>query len=156
MSPSVISIFEYADFRRFLEDYQARRQALDKSFTRSRFCRELGLPNTRSFFNDVVKGARPLSSVNVERFIAALGMNEAEGCYFRVLVGFNQSVIPGERELLFDQLVSLNNAPVRVVSPEEYEFYRHWHHTTVFSLLDVLEFRDDYAGLAKRVFPPLT
>src|SRR5690606_17777158 len=120
MAPHALNVFDFVDFKMFLKDYQAQRQALDKSFTRSRFCRELGLPNTRSFFNDVVKGARPLSSVNVERFIAALGMNEAEGCYFRVLVGFNQSVIPGERELLFDQLVSLNNAPVRVVSPEEY------------------------------------
>lgn len=156
MSPPVISIFDYADFRKFLEDYQAHRQAMDKSFTRSRFCRELGLPNTRSFFNDIIKGTRPLSKTYVERFVMALQMNENEAQYFRVLVDFNQSEIPRERELLFDQLVSLNSTPTRLVSAEEYEFYRHWHHTTIFSLLDVLEFSDDYAALAKRVFPAIS
>jgi uncharacterized protein (TIGR02147 family) len=156
MAPQLSSIFEFADFRKFLEDYQARRQAQDKSFTRSRFCKELGLPNTRSFFNDIIKGTRPLSKTYVERFIAALGMSENEAQYFRVLVEFNQSDIPRERELLFDQLVSLNSTPTRFVSQDEYEFYRHWHHTTIFSLLDVLDFTDDYAGLAKRIFPAIS
>lgn len=156
MAPQISSLFEFADFRKFLEDYQGRRQALDKSFTRSKFCKELGLPNTRSFFNDIIKGSRPLSKTYVERFILALNMNEEEAQYFRVLVDFNQSELPRERELLFDQLVSLNRTPSRFVSPDEYEFYRQWHHTTVFSLLDVLDFTDDYQGLAKRIFPAIT
>lgn len=156
MAPQIINIFDFVDFRSFLQEYQARRQAADKSFTRSRFCRELGLPNTRSFFNDIVKGTRPLSRTYVERFILALEMSGNEAQYFRVLVDFNQSDIPRERELLFDQLVSLNSTPTRLINPDEYEFYRHWRHTTVFSLLDVLDFRDDYAGLAKRIFPPVS
>lgn len=156
MAPHALNVFDFVDFRMFLKDYQAQRQAVDTSFTRSRFCRELGLPNTRSFFNDIVKGTRPLSKTYVERFVIALEMNENEAQYFRVLVEFNQSEIPRERELLFDRLVSLNNTPKRLISPEEYEFYRHWHHTTIFSLLDVLEFRDDYAALAKRIFPPVS
>jgi len=156
MSPKYSSVFDYADFRKYLREYQARRQAEDKSFTRSRFCWDLGLPNTRSFFNDIIKGARPLTKTYVERFILTIGMGENEAQYFRVLVDFNQSDIPRERELLFDQLVSLNSTPTRFVSQDEYEFYRHWHHTTIFSLLDVIDFADDYAGLAKRIFPPVT
>jgi uncharacterized protein (TIGR02147 family) len=156
MAPQLLSLFDFSDFRKFLVDYQAKRQAQDRTFTRSRFCRELGLPNTRSFFNDIIKGTRPLSRNYVERFVLALNMNEEEARYFRTLVDFNQSDRPGERELLFDQLVSLNRTPARFVSPDEYEFYRHWHHSTVFSLLDVLDFKDDYAALAKRIFPPIS
>lgn len=156
MSPPVCNVFEFADFRKFLEAYQAKRQAADKRFTRSRLCRELGLPNTRSYFNDIVKGTRALSRNAVERFILTLGLDEEEARYFRVLVDFNQSEEPRQRELLFDQLISLNRTPTRLVRPEEYEFYRHWHHTTIFSLLDVIEFRDDFAGLARRVLPPIT
>jgi uncharacterized protein (TIGR02147 family) len=156
MTPRYSNPFEFADFRKFLEDYQAKRQAEDKKFTRSRFCKELGLPNTRSYFNDIIKGIRPLSKNSVERFVRALELNEEEAQYFRILVDFNQSDRPRERELLFDQLVSLNRTPTRFVSPEEYEFYRHWHHTTVFSLLDVLDFKGEYAALAKRIFPAIT
>jgi uncharacterized protein (TIGR02147 family) len=156
MTQALLNVFEYADFRKFLADYQAARQAREKSFTRSRFCRELGLPNTRSFFNDVIKGLRALSKNYVERFVEALALNDEEARYFRVLVEFNQSERPGQREMLFDQLVSLNRTPARFVNPDEYEFYRHWYHTTVLSLLDVLEFKDDYAMLARRVLPAIT
>jgi uncharacterized protein (TIGR02147 family) len=156
MAPQITSIFDFADFRKFLDDYQKRRQAQDRSFTRSKFCRELGLPNTRSFFNDIVKGTRTLSKTYIERFIVALNMNENEAQYFRVLVDFNQSSIPRERESLFDQLVSLNSTPSRLVTADEYEFYRHWHHTTIFSLLDILDFTDDFSGLAKRIFPAIS
>lgn len=155
MAPALINVFEYVDFRKFLEDYHARRQAQDRTYTRSRLCNELGLPNTRSFFNDVVKGSRVLSKTYVERFVRAFGMDADEARYFRVMVDFNQSSNPHERELYFDQLVSLNRTPSRAVNPDEYEFYRHWHHTTIFSLLDVIEFRDDYAALAKRVLPSI-
>jgi len=156
MNAPLNEVFEFVDFRKFLEDYQAKRQAADKRFTRSRFCRELGLPNTRSYFNDIVKGTRPLSKGAVERFVQTLGLDEEASRYFRVLVDFNQSEDPGEREMLFDQLVSLNRTPKRFVRPEEYEFYRQWYHTTVFSLLDVIDFSGDYAGLAKRVLPAIT
>lgn len=156
MEPRVSNLYEFADFRKFLEDYQVRRQAEDKTFTRSKLCRELGLPNTRSYFNDIVKGAKPLSKNAVERFVRALRMDEEEARYFRVLVDFNQSVHSLERELLFDQLVALNRTPARFVSPEEYEFYRYWHNTTIYSLLDVIDFKDDYTGLAKKIFPPIT
>jgi uncharacterized protein (TIGR02147 family) len=160
MPEQVCNVFEYADFRKFLEDYQAGRQAADKTFTRARFCKELGLPNTRSFFNDIVKGARSVSRNYVERFTRALGLGEQEAEYFRVLVEFNQSEDPRDREMLFDRLVSLNRTPARFIRPEEYEFYRRWHHTTIFSLLDVIDFRGDergdYAALAKRVLPRVT
>ena len=156
MSDCASNVFEFADYRKFLADYQAKRQAADRAFTRARFCKELGLPNTRSFFNDIVKGSRTLSKTYVERFTRALGLDEEESQYFRVLVDFNQSDSPRDREMLFERLVSLNRTPSRFIKPDEYEFYRRWHHTTIFSLLDVIEFRGDYAALAKRVLPRIT
>jgi len=156
MSLSFANVYEFSDFREFLAAYQAARQTKEKSFTRSRFCRELGLPNSRSFFNDIVKGTKPVSKNFLERFIQAMGMDAAEGHYFRTLAQFNQSTQPQEREALFDQLVALNQTPKRFITSEQYEFYRHWHHTTVFSLLDVIDFRDDFAALAKRVLPRIS
>lgn len=156
MNPSVSNLFEFADFRKFLGDYQEKRQARDKTFTRSQFCKDLGLPNTRSYFNDIVSGGKVLSKTYVERFIQVLRMDEDEGQYFRILVDFNQSIHDKERELLFDQLISLNRTPKKFVDPGEYEFYKHWYHTVIFALLDVHPFSDDYPGLAKRVYPSIS
>lgn len=153
MSPLYVNVYEFSDFRLFLAEYQAARQTKDKTFTRSRFCREIGLPNSRSFFNDIVKGSKPLSKVFLERFVKAMGLDPQESQYFRTLAQFNQSTQSQEREALFDQLVTLNQTPKRFVTPEQYEFYRHWQHTALFALLDVVDFKDDFALLAKRVLP---
>lgn len=156
MNPQVISLFDFADYRKFLEEYQNKRQSQEPAFTRIRFCAELGLPNTRSFFSDVVAGRRHISKSYVERFVRALRMDDDEARYFRVLVDFNQCDHDKEREHLFEQLVALNRTPRKFVGPEQYEFYRHWHHTAVFVMLQMKPFAGDYADLARSLFPPIT
>ena len=156
MNPQILNLFEFADFRKFLEEYQQRRQAQDKAFTRSRFCRELGNPNSRSYFNDIVKGNKFLSASYAERFARVMRLDEEESRYFRVLVDFNQAAYEIDRELLFDQLVALNRTPRKFVDPDQYTFFRRWHHSAVLSLLDIHEFRGDAADLAKRLQPTIT
>ncbi len=53
-----VNIFEFTKFRKFLAEYQERRQAAEPSFSRTEFCNLLGLPNTRSYFNDTSSGSR--------------------------------------------------------------------------------------------------
>ena len=156
MNPVISNLFEFADFRKFLEDYQEKRQLREKAFTRSQFCKDLGLPNTRSYFNDIVRGGKVLSKTYVNRFIQVLRMDEEEGQYFRILVDFNQSSHDKEREILFDQLISLNRTPKKFIGPKEYEFYKRWYHTVVFALMEVHDFKDDFTGLSKKVYPHIT
>ena len=67
-----VNIFEFTKFRKFLAEYQERRQAAEPSFSRTEFCNLLGLPNTRSYFNDVVQGKRVTDNMR-ERFINVSG-----------------------------------------------------------------------------------
>ena len=46
-----VNIFEFTKFRKFLAEYQERRQAAEPSFSRTEFCNLLGLPNTRSYLS---------------------------------------------------------------------------------------------------------
>ena len=100
-----LNIFEFSDFRKFLEKYQNLRRAEDSSFARSQLCKELGLPNTRSYFNDIVKGTRNITVNYIERFVKILGMTQEEAQYFRILVYFDQSTYEQElRELLGSEM----------------------------------------------------
>ena len=83
-------IYAYLDFREFLRDYQQKRQAADRKFTKAHVCRLLGLPNTRSYFVNVLKD-KEVTREFVERFIFAFRLGDEEAQYFRVLVQFNQS-----------------------------------------------------------------
>jgi uncharacterized protein (TIGR02147 family) len=149
------NIFGYNDFRKFLSDYYAFRHAGDPTFSKAYICRELGLPNSRSYFQDVLNG-KSVSELKVPLFIKLANLDNDEARYFRVLVRFNQCNDPEEKELLLDQLVTLNRTPQRLLSNEGFSYYKEWYHSVVKAILEVVDFKDDYTDLAKRLLPPIT
>lgn len=149
------NIYEYNDFRKYLRDYQEKRQVFDQGFTKSYFSKVLGLPNTRSFFTDVLSG-KTVTPNFVERFIAVLNLSADEAQFFNALVRFNQAENANERELFFEQLIMLNKTPKKILSKKLFVYYKNWYNSVVRALLDVKNFGDDYTALAKMVFPPIT
>jgi uncharacterized protein (TIGR02147 family) len=148
-------IYEYNDFRGYLEDYYQVCHLKDKRFNRSSFSKLLGLPNTRSFFGDVVRGKK-ISEAFTERFINVLGLDQDESNYFRALVRHNQSNNPDERQILFEQLISLNKVQRKIINKNVFEYYRNWYNGAIRAILDYVDFIDDYAGLAKRLIPSVS
>ncbi len=149
------NIFAYNDFRKFLDEYYAFTHRIDGSFTKARICKELGLPNSRSYFQDVLKG-KFVSELKVPLFIKLLRLSHDESQYFRVLVKFNQCDDPEEKELLLDQLISLNRTPQKILSPKAYSYYKEWYHSIVKAVLEVIDFKGDYAGIGRKLLPPIS
>lgn len=156
--PALPNIFDYNDFRKYLSDYQAARHAFDKTFTKSYLCKKLGIENSRGYFGDVIAG-KPVTASYISRFVKVLELGKDESQFFRVLVKFNQSEYdPEERELYFDQLISLNKTPTKVIDPKAYAYYKDWHNAALRAILNIFDCagKDDVKSLAKKVFPPIT
>lgn len=149
------NIFSYSNFREYLSEYQASRYTTDQSFTKSNLSRMLGLPNTRSYFTDVLKGKK-VSGSFVERFTSVLKLNESESKYFRALVKYDQAESSEEKQAFFNQLLGLNNVPKRILEKKAGEYYSNWFICVVRAILDIIDFKDDFTFLAKKVFPPIT
>jgi uncharacterized protein (TIGR02147 family) len=149
------SIYEYNDFRRYLADYQKATVQSDKSFSASSICRRLGMPNTRSYFADVLKG-KLVTDTFVDRFAGLLKLSTEEERFFRTLVSFNQAATAELKEWHFEQLIALNRTPKRVVDPQTYLFYKEWYHTAVWAVLDIINFKNAYADLARKLTPAIT
>ncbi|MEN9309746.1 MAG: hypothetical protein RL173_3678 [Fibrobacterota bacterium] len=149
------SVYEYNDFRKYLKDWFESARAGENRLSKSEASRRLGLPNTRSYFSDVL-GGKIVTELFVERFVVFLGLDPEKARYFRTLVRFNQAQTPDERETAFDQLVALNRTPKRVLDPVEYSYYRHWYHGAIRALLAVEDYADDVAALASRLVPSVT
>jgi uncharacterized protein (TIGR02147 family) len=148
------NIFGYNDFRKYLDDFYSLRRQAEKGFTKTYICKELGLPNTRSYFRDVLNG-KYVSDLKIPLFIRLLGLDKNESQYFRVLVRFNQSNDPQEKDLLLDQLISLNRTPQKVLTRNAFAYYKEWYHSVIRAILEVIEFTGNYADLAKRCIPPI-
>jgi len=150
-----VNIYDFTRFRKYLAEYQERRQAAEPTFSRTEFCNLLGLPNTRSYFNDVVQGKRVTDNMR-ERFINVIGLKGNEAKYFEAMIDFDQSKTAEVREQAFDAMMHLNKTPQAIVDPDSYEFFGNWYNSTVYAILEVMDITDDVSELAAKIFPPVS
>ena len=156
MKQSLPNIFEYIDFRKYLEEYRKARREIDPGFTHAFICHKLGQPNARSYFSNVINGRKNVTPGFIDLFIKLLELGPAEAKFFRALVNYNQATGANEKEYYFDQIVQSNRTPVALLEKSTYAYYTAWYHSTVRSLLGVIDFKDDYKDLAGRLLPPIT
>ncbi|MCB9496123.1 MAG: TIGR02147 family protein [Fibrobacteria bacterium] len=150
------SVYTYTDFRQFLADWQVWKQTQDPAFSRSEFSRRLGLPRTRSFLNDVLRG-KTVTPAFVERFEQVMGLPREDARFFRALVGFNQASTPADREMHYEQLVRLNRTPQSNLDAASWDYYRDWHHAALRCALDAIDWDgENPARLARRLTPRFT
>lgn len=147
-------VYAYNDFRRFLSDWLDWKSATEAGWSKAECSRRLGLPRSRSFLPDVLRG-KPISDAFVERFVRVLELDTEAGRFFRVLVRFNQASSGEERALAFDQLVGLNCTPRRVVGQESLEYYRSWRNAVVRALMGIGRL-DSAEALARGALVPLS
>lgn len=155
MEPKLPSIYDYSNFRKFLNDYQRERYKTDKLFSRVQICRKLGIPKSRSFFSDIINGKK-VTDTFVERFIEAFELKRSEALYFRILVNYDQASNADERNACFEQLIAANKAPQTILNPEVYEYFGQWYHSVIRALLDVIEVTDNFDEIASMLVPAIT
>jgi uncharacterized protein (TIGR02147 family) len=156
----MINVFDYTDYRAFLEEYYGDRKASNPAFSYQMLAQKAGFAN-KGFVYNLVKGKRGLSKSNLFKLREALGMNKYEAEYFENLVAFNQAKGLREKNFYFERLSSLKNrgrvkSEMQVVRKEQYEFYSTWYHSAIRSIIDMYEFRDDFKWLSRMVYPPIT
>ncbi len=149
-----VNIFDFTKFRKFLEEYQECRQRSEPKFTRTEFCNRLGLPKTRSYFNDVLRG-KPVTPEMQGRFEKVIGLKGAESKYFDAMIRFDQAKVGDARDKAFEEMLALNPHPQVIVDPESFALFSHWYNVVLFHLLEVEKVGDDLSELAKKIFPPV-
>lgn len=152
------NIYSYIDFRAYLKDLFRYKNSRNKKFSKTYVCAELGLKNSRSYFQDVLNG-KFVSQMKLPLFIKVFNLSKDEAKFFRLLINYNQAVDdPEEREFLFEQLISVNQTPKKKISSDTYSYYKNWYNSIVRAILNVIDFKKDgdYFNLSKLIFPPIT
>jgi len=154
MKEHLPNIYEYNNFRKFVADYQKALERQDRSYSKSRICKRLGIPNTRSYINDVING-RKVTPDYVERFIQVFKLEKEDAQFFRVLVKYNQAVNNDEKELYLEQLIALNRTPKKIIDKKAF-FFSEWHHSVIRALLDVIDFKGDCRMITRLLHPQVS
>ena len=151
----IIDIFQFTNFRKYLDEYQAARVQTDPDFTRAGACALLGLPKTRSYYNDIVKGKK-LSSRMIPKFVEVLGLNKKEARYFETMVNMDQAKTATERNVFFEDLLKQHPDSHRILNEDAYEYYNHWYNSVLFTALEVVDVSDDLEPIQKLISPKVS
>ncbi len=98
---------EYMDYRKLLEDfYNYKREITKKDLRPYSYAMFSAAANIKSpnYLRMIIEGKRNLSPDMIAKFAKAMGMNKEEAADFRMLVLYNQSTDPAERNLLLKDL----------------------------------------------------
>jgi uncharacterized protein (TIGR02147 family) len=156
MQPELgISIYDYMDYRRFLEDYFRLRKTMNRHFSHRLFARKAGIKSS-GYFREVTTGSRKLSKGKLPGFAKALELDERERTFFERLVAFNDAKAAPARRLLYEQVLRSLPPRVQQLKLSQMEYFSKWYHVAVREALSVIPVSDDPEPLAAALRPPIT
>lgn len=160
MSPEINpDIYQYDDFRAFLKDrFEAKvreEEAAGRKFSQRGFAREAGFANP-GYFNDVIKGFKPLSENAIEKMAGVFGMKPHETEFLKLITEYGQARTVEKKDLLYKQILSRRNrSKFTRLNPALSKYYQDIRYALVRGAIEVLDFRGDYEALAGFLDPPV-
>lgn len=145
-----VDIFSFIDFKEYLKAWRIAEKDRTSGISHEYLSIQLG-QKSRSFFGDIEKGRRAVGSDILDRLIKLIALSGDQAKYFRALVNYAQHSTYKEKEYWFEQIVSLNHTPKKIISPESYSFYGNWYHTAVRALLEFTPIAEELSPIVKKM-----
>src|SRR4051812_7931179 len=156
MKSIVEKLFEYDNYRTFLEDYYAFMKKKKAAFTLKYFAKKAGL-NSASFCMYIIDGRRNLSYRTIPKFIRALELKGKRAEYFENLVLMNQSDTLEDKERYSNALNKLRKTTKYFsLKKRQHAYFEEWFYPVIRELAAFADWNGDYAKLGKRVRPAIT
>jgi uncharacterized protein (TIGR02147 family) len=147
------SVFDYTDYRRYLQDYYAWAKGNKKGFSHRAFLTKAGMSGP-TYLKRVMEGRHDLTKNSLPKFIKALEIVPPEADYFEALVGFNQATTPDGKDAYFKRLMEL--APARsqaTLERGQYDYYREWYNVAIRELLAIMPWRGNATEFSRQLTP---
>ena len=152
----MINIYEYTDYRQYLQDYYAERKAKNPTFSYEVFARKAGF-KSKGFLHHILSGKRNLSKNAMFSIASAMQLDEKAFSFFQTMVTFNQAKNPAEKAFFFKKLMEGSpKSAAKQLQEDSYEFYSQWYYNTIRELITLIRFKEDYAFLGSLLNPPIS
>lgn len=153
-------IFEYLDYREFLQDYYRIRKEANSSFSLRAFSDKIGF-KAKDFISRVMQGEKNLSEQSIQKVASGLRLGKRESEFFAALVLFNQAETAEERNSHYAKMQEILkivrfSESQHLMAHYQYQVYSDWRHLVVRSLVGMFGFSGDFKELGNRVHPKIT
>ena len=153
-------IFEYLDYREFLQDYYRIRKEANSSFSLRAFSDKIGF-KAKDFISRVMQGENIASEQSIQKVASGLRLGKRESEFFAALVLFNQAETAEERNSHYAKMQEILkivrfSESQHLMAHYQYQVYSDWRHLVVRSLIGMFGFSGDFKELGNRVHPKIT
>lgn len=155
MCANIPNIFEYIDYRLFLEDYIEYKKRNVIGYSQRVLLRQMGVSST-GFITNVIKGRNNLTHKHIDRLSEIMSHSIKETKYFKMLLGFARAKTAPEKNDFYQRMLSYRKGKVRKIDPSQDSLFRHWYFVVVKVLIDIKPFRDGYAEMGKMIIPAIS
>jgi uncharacterized protein (TIGR02147 family) len=154
---SIPNLFDYFDYRDYLQDYYLFHKKKNSAYSYRLFARKakLGSPN---YLKLVVDGKRRITDRTLFQFARGLGLSKDEEKYFRELVMYQEVSDPDSKETHLRSLLKYQEKQRTAIplKAERIKFLLDWHHGAVRELINVKDFNEDPKWIAERLGNKIT
>ena len=151
-----ITIFDYFDYREYLDDYFAYLKSKRRGFSYRAFSREAGI-RSHNFLPRILSRERNLSEEFIPFLASYFNLTGKEVRYFEALIAFNNAKKPSVKEQRLKQLLALRIVyDEHKINDEKLHFFDKWYYPVVRELITICDFQDDFAVLARHCVPHIS
>jgi uncharacterized protein (TIGR02147 family) len=150
------NIFNYIDYREFLEDFYNEQKSVSKAFSYQYLANKAGF-KSKSFIKLVIDGKKNLTNDSIQKLNNVLKLKDKSFSYFIDLIAFNQTRSIQQRNFYFEKLTQYNKrSTARTILNQHYEIYSKWYYNAIRELVVAIDFKDNYELLGKMLKPAIS
>lgn len=155
-SRNKINIFDYMDYRKFLQDFYELEKSLDPTFSYRVFAHIVDMD--ASLLLKIIQKKRHISTNSIESFIAFFRFKEGKSEYFREMVAYAKAKSDEEVRKHFENIQRMRPATCRELDEARYRYFQQWYYPMIRSALDVFDYRgpEHAAALGESCIPKLS
>lgn len=156
LSRNKINIYDFIDYRKFLQAFYDLEKTLDPTFSYRVFAAAVDID--ASLLVKILQGKRHISSKSVDTLIDFFKFKEGKAEYFRELVLYAKAKSDNETKTHFEALQKMRPLSCREIEESHYQYFSTWYYPMIRSALDVYAYhgKADGEALGKHCIPKLT
>lgn len=148
------SIFDYLDYRMFLQDKTSYLKT-EKKFNVRLFAKNAKLKSP-GFLKMVIDGARDITPETAHKFAKALSLTKQEENYFTELVNYNQESDPTNKHVLLDQILKARpRTQTYLLEQKHNRYFSKPYYVCIREMVALTDFNEDPKWIASRCFPKI-
>lgn len=156
MSIALEHLFDYDDFRKFLQDYFEEQKKMRAVFSHRFFAAKAGFSSS-SYCLNVIRGRFNLTPKSIEKLAKAMDFEPLQKSYFEALVQYNQADQVDERENAWEQIQQIRKQiEFTHITTREQAYFSQWYYPILRELVVTDQWQGDYMKLARMVEPQIT